>query len=182
MRSKVTPLTRIVGKNGQARFKKMIGGAIHYFGPRGCTEREALDDYLARKDGILAGKDPKDCKGVSLEQAVNDILREKHAKQELGKLSLKHYQDHVAVSRYILATLPRTLPVESLRPHHYALLRAGIEYLSPQTQKNRLARLSSIFKRAVKLKLMKEVDDADALKAPSAAEIRNAKNDRVICR
>ena len=180
MKTKATPLTRVTDTNGQPRYKKKIGGRIYYFGCRGCTEQEALDDYLARKDGIVAGCDPKEHDGMSLEVAVNNILYENKARMEKGDISEKHYLDHVAVSKYILVTLPRTLAIAHIGPKHFALLRDGLSKLAPITQKNRLAKLSAIFRRAVKLRYMAEIHDADALKAPSQRVIRLTRPERTI--
>jgi integrase len=180
MKTKATPLTRVTDTNGQPRYKKKIGGRIYYFGYRGCTEQEALDDYLARKDGIVAGCDPKEHDGMSLEVAVNNILYENKSRMERGDISEKHYLDHVAVSKYILAVLPRTLAIAHVGPRHFQLLRDGLSKLAPITQKNRLAKISAIFRRAVKLRYMVEIHDADALKAPSQREIRLTRPERTI--
>ena len=94
---------------------------------------------------------------------------------EKGDISEKHYLDHHAVSKYFLETLPRQLAIATIGPKHFVLLRDGLSKLAPITQKNRLARISSIFRRAIKLKYLKEIDDADALKPPSARIIRLAK-------
>ena len=180
MKTKASPLTVTTSKSGQVRYVKKIHGRQYYFGARGCTEQEALDDYLARKDGILAGRDPKEHEGLSLEMAINNILYENKARMEKGDISEKHYLDHHAVSKYILETLPRQLGIATIGPKHFVLLRHGISKLAPITQKNRLARISSIFRRAIKLKYLKEIDDADALKPPSARIIRLAKPEHEI--
>lgn len=180
MKSKASPRTVTTNKSGQVRYVKKIHGRQYYFGARGCTEQEALDDYLARKDGILAGRDPKEHEGLTLEMALNNILHENKARMEKGDISEKYYLDHHAVSKYILETLPRQLGIAMIDPKHFVLLRGGLSKLAPITQKNRLARISSIFRRAVKLKYLKEIDDADALKPPSARTIRLAKPEHEI--
>jgi len=172
MRTKVSPLTRITCKNGQVVYRKKINGKQYQFGSRGCSEKDAIADYMSRRDGIYAGSDPKDNDDISLEIGINRILHEKKDAVERGERSLKHYRDHADISRYILTALPRATPMMKLGPPHYAKLRAGLVGLAPMTQKNRLARIRAIFRRAVKLKYMVEIDDADELKAPPMRLIR----------
>jgi integrase len=134
---------------------------------------------MARRDDLYAGT-TSNTPGTTLEVAVNEVLYEKKAASETGEISLKHYRDLHDTSKYILSTLPRSLPLSSLRPNHYALLRSGLNGYAPVTIKNALGRISAIFRRLVKLKYLKEIDDADALKRPSARALRLAKPTPVI--
>jgi integrase len=174
MKKKI-PLTKITDPNGH-RYRKKIGGKIHYFGSRNCSEREAMVDYFDRKDkleaGTLSGLINNE---LNLEIAVNLVLREKEAAFEAGEISFKHNRDLVAMGAYILATLPRKLPVKALSPEHYSKLRADLGDVSVVTKKNRLAKIQTIFRRMVKLKMISSVDDADALLKPSAKALRLAK-------
>lgn len=46
-----------------------------------------------------------------LESSINKILYENKSRIEKADISMKYYLDHIAVSKYILATLPRMLAV-----------------------------------------------------------------------
>jgi integrase len=172
---KKIPLTKFKDSSGQDRYTKMIRGKRHYFGSRGCTEREAVLDYLSRKDKLEACTFAPLAGSEDLETAVNFVLNEKREAFESGEISFKHNRDLLSMGAYILATLPRTLPVKALSPEHYAKLRSGLGDVSVVTKKNRLAKMQTIFRRIVKLKFMPSVDDADALLKPSAKAMRLAK-------
>ncbi len=66
------------------------------------------------------------------------------------------------------------------RPQTLRIARDGLSKLAPITQKNRLAKLSAIFRRAVKLRYMAEIHDADALKALAQRVIRLTRPERTI--
>ena len=77
------------------RWAKKIMGKMWYFGSWEDGPQAALDRYLAEKDDILAGRDPRAAKpeGYTLGKLCNDFLNAKKNDLTLGKITPAHFKD-----------------------------------------------------------------------------------------
>jgi integrase len=86
------------------RWAKKIKGQLWYFGSWADGPQAAMDRYLAERDAIFAGRDPRVPKveGYTLGMLCNEFLNAKQAKLTQGKMRTAHFADlHKVCKRLI---------------------------------------------------------------------------------
>lgn len=163
--------------HGSGQWAKKILGKTHYFGAWDDPEG-ALDHYQAVKDDLHAGRSPRPRGTVDLLTLCNEFAYSKRLDWERGELKKVSYLGCKSICEKTLASLGRTLDVESMQASDFAKLRSdlGKDTDSPVTLKNRVTGARMLFKWAFDSGLIpNQLPYLKALKKPSEALLRKAK-------
>lgn len=98
------------------QWAKKIRGKLHYFG----TDFEAvLNKYLEQKDDLQAGRIPRTKEGrLTVRRLVNLFLTSQKTALELGRISLRSWNDHYGSGVHLAKFFGDAL-VEDLRPEDF---------------------------------------------------------------
>ena len=72
---------------------KKIRQRLHYFGAW-ANPQAALEEYLRVKDDLIAGREPSDGDGITLQELANSFLNSKKRLVECGELKQATWQDY----------------------------------------------------------------------------------------
>ena len=113
---------------------KKILGKLWYFGPWD-DPQAALEKYLAQKDAILAGRDPRKLAGVvgvdsgdgcKVRLLVNSLLNAKPARMESGQLSRKMFTQYHDACSIIVEQFGKESQVAALKPADFSACLAAL--------------------------------------------------------
>ena len=116
------PLTPL----GNGQWAKKVKGKLYYFGswkndPKGTA---ALNDWLSRKDGILAGLDHLQVASVNtdwtLGRLVGEFLQAREADVAAGTLSKLTFGDYIRELKLFLGVMGQNAVVGKLTPAHFS--------------------------------------------------------------
>jgi len=108
------------------RWCKKVRGRFRYFGhvaddPDGAA---ALEKWLAQKDDLLAGREPRPAvEGLTVSAVCNHFLTHKLALVESGELAQRTFDRYRSSCARVVATFSRDRVVEDLRPDDFQRLR-----------------------------------------------------------
>ena len=154
--SKPHPDFPLYAHSGKVWAKKILG-KLWYFGPWD-DPQGALEKYLAQKDTILAGRDPRKLAGVvgvdsnstcTVKLLVNSFLNAKRSRMDSGQLSMTLFQQYHEACKLIVDCFGRDSQVASLKPADLSTLLAkfpetwGLSMLG-----GNVGRIRSVFKFA----------------------------------
>jgi integrase len=134
---------------------KKINGRAWYFGPWKDDRhgQAALGRYLAEKDAILAGQDPRAIKveGYSLGRLCNDFLNKKKSDMAAGKIKARHYADLFEICKRLIEVFGAGKLAESIGPSDFERL----EFSYPSTwglrrRKREIGGTKSVFNYAAR--------------------------------
>lgn len=114
------PLT--ANSNGQ--WSKKIRQKVYYFGVWEAPQ-EAMANYLAVKDELFAGRTPRNQSQATIETLVNAFVRTKTLMVDDGRLAQRTMEEYVAAIHRVCAAVPRTQPLEEVRPADFERLLAS---------------------------------------------------------
>ncbi len=136
---------------------KKILGKLWYFGPWD-DPQAALEKYLAQKDSILAGRDPRKLAGVvgvdsgdgcKVRLLVNSFLNAKRVRMDSGQLSRKMFTQYHDACSIIVDQFGKESQVAALKPADFSACLAalpktwGLEMIG-----GTVGRIRSVFKFA----------------------------------
>lgn len=130
--SKPHPDFPLYAHSGKVWAKKILG-KLWYFGPWD-DPQGALEKYLAQKDTILAGRDPRKLAGVagvdsdsacSVKLLVNSFLNAKRSRMDSGQLSKKMFQQYHEACKLIVDCFGKESQVAALKPADFSKLLAS---------------------------------------------------------
>ncbi len=99
---------------------KKIRGKIHYFGPWDDPD-QALNNYLARKDDLHAGRTPRpDSDAATVKDVVNAFLNAKKDKLDSGELSPRTWQGYKEITDLLVKYLGKGRLAADLHPDDFA--------------------------------------------------------------
>jgi integrase len=102
---------------------KKIRGKLHYFG-LWADPQAALARYLAQRDDLHAGRDPRPDPGaVTVKDVANAFLNAKSALVDSGELSPRTFTNYRTAAEMAVSVLGRGRAVANLRPADFAGLR-----------------------------------------------------------
>jgi integrase len=105
---------------------KKIRGKIHYFGPWDDPDG-ALNNYLASKDDLHAGRTPRpDTAAATVKEVVNAFLNFKKGKLDSGELSLRTWQGYKEITDLLVKHLGKGRLVTDLHPEDFSALRRKV--------------------------------------------------------
>lgn len=155
---------------------KTIRGKTFYFGTWADPEG-ALQEYLAVKDDLHAGRTPKGKAGPDVRDACNSFMSAKRVAMDAGQLSPRSFTGYDATCRFVLAELGANRSVNDLGPGDFQKLYAklarkhGISTLGREVTITR-----GIFKHAYDADLIdRPVKFGPTFKVPSKAVVRKHK-------
>lgn len=162
------------------RWAKKVKGKFHYFGKVSADPdgKLALQDWLARKDGIFAGQDSERSSVSTDTPLVKDVCNAfrsfKKDQLEAGGLSSRSFGEYDATCGRLVKAFGRLRPVADLIADDFRRLRARIaRQWGPVRLANEIQRVRSIFKYAYEIGLLKEpVRFGPGFKKPSAVVLR----------
>ncbi len=139
------------------RWAKKINGKFRYFGstitdPNGLA---ALEAFLAQKDDLFAGREPRNGQGVTCRELCNAFLTAKQRLVDSGDITLSHWHDYHGACERLLDSFGKTTPVDTLRADDFDRLRAEIsKTYGPVSLGNEIQRIRSVFKWGFDSELM----------------------------
>ncbi len=169
---------------------KRILGKVWYFGPWD-DHQGALEKYLAQKDTILAGRDPRKLAGVesgvanqsgcTVVRLVNTFLTEKENRMLAGRLSRKMFSQYREACKLIVDNFGKESLISALTPHDFANLLSkfpntwGISMIG-----GTVGRIRSVFLFASESDLIdKQVKFGPGFARPSKLEKRRDSSQKV---
>jgi integrase len=155
------------------RWAKKIKGKLWYFGSWADGPQAALDRYLAEKDEIFAGRDPRAAKqeGYTISRLANEFLTRKTHSLRTGTISARHFHDlHGCCERLVQHFGPTRL-VETIKPADFEQL----QFSFPATWrlrriKREITSVRSVFRYAVEMDKLPGIKFG-AFKNPGKKEI-----------
>jgi integrase len=132
---------------GCGQWVKKVNGKFYYFGVLR-EKDEALLAWLREKDYLLAGVTPPTCEaGLTVAGLLKSHLEDVDERIAAGKLSAKTRRDYLPLARLFTDAGLLGMPVNAMKPQHFALLQRTIEKTgrSLRTQKNIAISIRSIF-------------------------------------
>jgi len=137
------------------RWCKKIRGKLHYFGPWH-EPQGALDNYLAQKDALHAGRTPRpDPEALTVETLVVAFLNHKQAMMDAGELSPRTFEDYKSAGTELGAVFGRKRLVADLAPDDFAKLRNKLaKKWGPHRLGKTIQSVRSMFKHAYESGLM----------------------------
>ncbi len=172
--SKDFPLT----PHRSGKWCKKVRGKLHYFG-RLENPQAALEDWLAVKDDLLAGRTPRaNREGLTVRDLANRFCTEKQIKRDAGELSPRTWQDYYNACELVVTEFGTDRLLIDLRPDDFAKLRAAM------SQKWGLVRVGNVvqyirvlFKFAYEMELIEvPVRVGPGFKRPARNALRKARN------
>lgn len=159
-------------KHGSGQWAKAVFGKTHYFGT---DAKDALDRWLAEKDDLLAGRDPKREKPIRVElhELVNRYLSAKKDRVATGELSQDTYDQYEQDGKRLLGFFGRDAIIEHLGPNDFQNFRAAMgKTLGPVALGNAISRTRQIFTYGADTKLILPVDYGKQFQKPSSKTLR----------
>ena len=159
------------------RWAKKVRGVTRFFGPWD-DPQGALDKWLAQKDDLLAGREPRAVgDGLTVYSLVNLFLESKEALLDTGELTLRSFEDYRLTCKKIVAVLGRNRLVTDLRPADFKKLRADYAKThGPSALSNDVGRVRVVFNFAYKQGLTdRPMVFGDEFKKPKAAVMRRTR-------
>jgi integrase len=128
---------------------KKIRGRVHYFGPWGDPDG-ALTKYLAEKDALHAGREPRPDPGALTVKALgNAFLSQKAALRDAGELSPRTWEEYRATCLSLGKAFGGSRLVSDLTTDDFASLRNRMaKRWGPVRLGNEIQRIRSVFKLA----------------------------------
>ncbi len=157
---------------------KKVKGQLRYFGrvaddPQG---KAALEKWLAQKDALLAGREPKanGDEGTTIRALVNGFLTHKQDLLTAGELTQRSFDEYHATAARLVKAFGRTRPIDDLVADDFRRLRAQIaKHWGSIRLSNEIQRVRSIFKYGYDAGLFdKPVRFGPDFKKPSAKVLR----------
>jgi integrase len=101
---------------------KRIRGKMYYFG-KWDDWQGALDKYLEQKDDLFAGRNPKpDNEGATVKDLVNDFLRQKQTRVDVGQLSSRTWDDYKVACDQVVKNFGKRRLLSDIGPEDFAAL------------------------------------------------------------
>jgi integrase len=163
--------------HNNGRWVKKIRGKLHYFG-RWDNPQAALDEYLAAKDDLLAGRPPRpNAGGFAVRDLVNAFLTAQKLRMHSGAITARSFQDYYATGERMAEALGKMRAVADLRPDDFDAFRAKLAAKwGPTALGNEIQRVRSIFKWGFETLLMeKPMVFGPHFRKPKRRELRQAK-------
>lgn len=104
---------------------KKIRGRLRYFGPWR-DPQAALNRYLAERDELHAGREPRDAGATTIGRLCNQFLAAKQRAVRADELSGRTWANYKEITDRLVTVLGATRPVETLAPTDFAVLRAAM--------------------------------------------------------
>ncbi|PAY16653.1 hypothetical protein CKO51_25420 [Rhodopirellula sp. SM50] len=131
--------------HASGKWAKKVRGRMHYFGEWADPEG-ALNEWLAVKDYLIAGRDPKEAIGYDINDLVHDFLDSKQQQHRHGELTLAGLNDYQKAGQMIANFFGKARLVATLDTPDFSRLRSNFpESWAPATVNNQIARISAIF-------------------------------------
>ncbi|MHB8956534.1 MAG: tyrosine-type recombinase/integrase [Pirellulaceae bacterium] len=131
------------------RWAKKIRGRLEYFGSRADGSQNALDNYLAWRDDLYAGRRPrKDGTGkLSVADLCNRFLESREQRRDAGVITNRTWLDYKRSTDIIVKVLGKTAVVEHLRPADFTQIRRYLaeRLKSPESLGNEVNRMRVVF-------------------------------------
>ncbi len=159
------------------RWCKKIRGRMYYFGTWDDPDG-ALEEWLAAKDDLLAGRTPAVQRGkLLLKGLCNYFLTSKQAAVEAGELRRRTFVDYHDACKRLVAHFGGNRPVEALRPQDFEGFRNKLaKRYGPALLAVELARIRMVLKYATDNELVdRPIRCGTALKQPPRRSLRLAK-------
>jgi integrase len=166
---------------GRGYWCKKVRGRVYYFGkvaddPTGAA---ALDLWLAQKDDLLAGREPRPkTDGLTVAELANRFLAAKEHLRETGELTPRTWQGYYATCATVVKAFGRGRAVADLVPDDFRKLRAKLAQTrrSAVALGNEVQRVRSLFKFAFDDGLIPApVRFGQAFAKPKADAVRRAR-------
>jgi len=112
--------------HGNGQWAKKVKGVTRLFGPW-ADPQAALDKWLAQKDDLLAGREPRVTgEGLTVVSLVNQFLESKESKVKTDELTERSFEEYDAICGQIIEVFGRNRVVTDLRPDDFERLRAEL--------------------------------------------------------
>lgn len=144
------PATKSISKNGRpdkpypnfplyahnnGQWAKKVRGVTRLFGPW-ADPQAALDKWLAQRDDLLAGREPKpNGDGLTVDALVQQFLETKYNLVKAGELKERSFEDYKFTGAKLIEVFGRNRHVTDLRPDDFQRLRK--EFIKGQGEKRR---------------------------------------------
>jgi integrase len=161
--------------HASGQWAKKIRGKFHYFGKWDDPDA-ALNEYLKKKDDLLAGRQPID-EGITVKELCNYFIDNKEQGVGNGDLSPISLNEYRQTCEKILKTFGAGRRIIGLRPLDFEKLRAGYT-CGPVRLSNEITRIKMVFNYAYKQDLIDRPVKFGDFKKPSRKTLRlhRAKN------
>ncbi len=169
--------------NGQ--WAKKVRGVTRLFGPW-ADWQAALDKWLAQKDDLLAGREPRVTgEGLTVVSLVNQFLESKELMKDAGELTERSFEDYDVTCGQIIDVFGRNRLVTDLRPDDFERLRTELAKgrgkkrrgCGPVTLSNDIGRVRVVFNYAYKQGLIdRPIVYGDGFKKPSRRTLRRERH------
>lgn len=127
------------------KWAKKVRGRTHYFGEWADPEG-ALNEWLAKKDYLIAGRHPHEPEGYDVEDLVNDFLDSKDEQRKLGELTRAGLNDYQRAGQLVANFFGKSRLISTLDTPDFTRLRASFpDSWATATINNQIARISAIF-------------------------------------
>jgi integrase len=136
--------------HASGQWAKKIRGKTHYFGVWDDPDA-ALQIYLAQKDALHAGRQPRPEPGqATVKDAANAFLNHKKALLDSHELSPLTWDDYKTTADLLVNRFGKHRLVEDLNPEDFAALRRYLaKSIGPLRLGNTIQRVRSVFKFAL---------------------------------
>ncbi len=162
------------------RWCKKIKGRIYYFGTWSDPDG-ALDEWLAVKDDLLAGRQPDyNRDGLTVRDLCNHFLTDRKHRLETGDIVYRTFEAYHQSCERIIAAFGATRMVSGITPRDFMQLRTKIaKQWGPVGLGNEVNRIRIIFNFAYKAGLTeKPVQFGPTFKRPSRKVLRRARAEK----
>lgn len=146
------------------RWCKKVRGKIHFFGKiipddGGTSAQAALDNWLAVKDALLAGRTPKpQSDGLTIRELADRFMIYKQHLVDTGELKQSTWNEYYTTCERLFKVFGKERLVADLAPADFETLRAHVaKQWGPTRLGNEIQRVRSVFKYA---------NDADLIERP----------------
>jgi integrase len=156
------------------RWAKKIRGRLYYFGKWDDPDA-ALAKYLAEKDDLHAGREPRPADGVlTVYDLCGRYLTAKKQLSAAGEIKPRTLEEYGATCRRVWRSFGRNRLVADLRPDDFERLRGTIaKQWGPVRLGNEITRVKGVFRYAVLAGLVdRPVPIGPAFAKPSAKVLR----------
>lgn len=133
--------------HSSGQWAKKVHGRRRYFGVW-ADPQAALDKWLAERDTLLAGGEPRSAIAtVTVADVVNGFLTERRGRVDAGEMTARTWSEYYATGVEISEAFGRARAVGDLRPADFARLRArAAKRLGPVALGNFVQRVRTIFR------------------------------------
>ena len=131
--------------NGNGQWSKKIRGRVHYFGPW-ADPQGALSRYLAVKDDLHAGREPRSRGGFAVGELCNHFLTTKKRLLDNGEITNRTFQDYHRTCQKAVNFFGKNRLVRDLVPDDFNAYRRKLaETLGPVALGNEIQRTRTLF-------------------------------------